>query len=105
MSKARDALLMWLVHEHGFQLEVPFKGLSGKRRFRFDAALPDGGVAVDYHGWGAGAGHMYREKQAGDHEKSNEAQLLGWRYIVCDALSVESGRCMEYVDKALGVKP
>jgi hypothetical protein len=106
VSSTRDALLWLLKLEKGFALEVPFRGLSGKRRFRFDAAHEDTRVAVDYHGWGYGTGaHMYREKQAGDHEKLNEAVLCGWVYLVCDARSVESGRCVEYVDAALRNAP
>lgn len=110
MSRTRDSLLELLVYGHGFQVEVPFRGLNGKRRFKFDAARPAdveasgagyAGIAVDYHGWGAGAGHIYREKQAGDHEKLSEAQLCGWVYIVCNALSVNNGRCVEYIELAM----
>jgi hypothetical protein len=102
VSTTRDSLLWLLKLEFGFALEVPFRGLSGKRRFRFDAAHEGKRVAVDYHGWGHGSGaHMYREKQAGDHEKANEAALCGWAYLVCDARSVDNGKCVEYVERAL----
>lgn len=103
VSRALDDLGLWLTHQHGFAAEVPFKGLSGKRRFRFDFALDTsrGGVAVDYHGYGSGAAHKARNKQAGDHDKLNEAQLAGYTYIVCNAISVASGRCMEHIEMAL----
>lgn len=99
-----ERLLLWLERERGFAREVRFRGLSGTRRFRFDAAREDVKVAVDYHGWGTGAAHQARGKQAGDHEKSNEAVLCGWTYLICDAVSVGSGKCMDYVDQALRVR-
>ncbi len=105
MSRTRDDLLSDL-DLLGFEREVRFRGLSGKRRFKFDSAYvsPDGGtrVAVDYHGWGSGAGHMARGKQSGDHEKANEAMLCGWKYVVCDAINVGDGRCWSWVMMALG---
>ena len=99
MSATRDRLLWWLRLEHGFTLEVPFRGLSGTRRFRFDAAIPDRKLAVEYQG--VGRGHQWASAQAIDHEKLSEAQLCGWRVLVCDASSVNNGRCMAYVDAAL----
>ena len=40
----------------GFAPEVPFRGLSGKRQWRFDFAHPTAMVAVEYQG--KGVGHM-----------------------------------------------
>jgi hypothetical protein len=102
VSRTRDSLLWVLKLEHGFSLEVPFRGLSGKRRFRFDAAHEGKRVAVDYQG--IGAGHQWAKEQATDHEKATEAQLCGWTFILCDAQSVNSGRCVEYVEEALRAK-
>jgi hypothetical protein len=99
LSATRDRLLTYLVHAHGFVLEVPFKGLNGKRRFRFDAAKEERLVAVDY--MGIGAGHQWAKAQATDHEKASEAALCGWTFILCDAQSTNSGKCMEYVETAL----
>lgn len=106
-SPARERLLREL-DALGFVREVPFRGLSGKRRFRFDAALLDGDgerivIGVDYHGFGASGAHQYRGKQAGDHEKVSEAALCGLTYIVCDAISVGSGKCQAYVKQAMEV--
>lgn len=100
MSATRDGLLTVLKHVHGFELEVPFRGLSGRRRFRFDAALTDGRkLALEY--MGIGRGHQWHNEQAMDHEKLTEAQLCGWRVIVCDAVSVNNGRCLAFVETAL----
>lgn len=99
MSATRDRLLTYLVHVHAFSLEVPFRGLSGKRRFRFDAALESRKIACEYQG--IGKGHQWHQAQAVDHEKLSEAAVLGWRVIVCDAQSVNSGKCIEYVEQAM----
>lgn len=100
VSPSRDRLMADL-ESRGFVRELPFRGQSGRRRFAFDAAHERARVAVDYHGFGAGGAHNFRRKRAGDADKLAEAQLCGWLYIVCDAISVQSGRCLEHVDMAL----
>jgi hypothetical protein len=103
MSDTRDALLTYLVHAHGFTLEVPFRGLSGTRRWRWDAARLNadetGGVAVEYQGFGPG--HQWSAGMERDMEKLSEGQLCGWTVIVCGSSSVNSGRCYELVELAL----
>lgn len=100
VSPARDRLMSDL-DERDFVREVRFRGRSGKRLFRFDAADPRRRIAVDFHGFGGGGAHNYRGKKAGDADKLNEAQLCGWTYLVCDAISVNSGRCLAHVDAAI----
>jgi hypothetical protein len=100
MSKTRDDLLMVLQHAYGMELEVPFKGISGTRRYRFDAADRERRVAVEYQG--IGRGHQWASEQAKDWEKLNEATLCGWTVILCSAEMVNNGRCREYIDRALG---
>jgi hypothetical protein len=99
VSNTRDSLLFLLKLEKGFELEVPFRGLSGKRRFRWDAADAARKLAVEYQG--IGRGHQWASAQAVDHEKLSEAALCGWRVIVCDAQSVNNGKCIEYIEAAL----
>jgi hypothetical protein len=100
MSQTRDNLLTVLKTLHGFELEVPFTGLSGRRRWRFDAALTDGRrVALEYQG--IGRGHQWHKEQAKDHEKQSEAALCGWTLIVCDAELVNNGKCLQFVEMAL----
>lgn len=100
MSDTRERLLTWL-DQLGFAREVPFRGLNGKRRFRFDAAHEGKRVAIDYQG--IGRGHRWHEQQATDHEKASEAALCGWTLLLCDAISVNNGRCLQYIEKALEV--
>jgi hypothetical protein len=78
---------------------VPFRGLSGQRRFRWDAAKPDRMVALEYQG--IGRGHQWHVQQATDHEKLTEGQLCGGTVIACDAQSANSGRCVEWIEAAL----
>lgn len=98
-----ERLMLVLTSQYGFATEVPFGGLSGRRRFRFDAAHEAAQVAVDYQG--IGRGHQWANEQAIDHEKATEAQLCGWTFILCDAQSVNNGRCLEYVERALHTTP
>jgi len=92
--------MMTLKHVYRFELEVPFTGLSGKRGWIFDAALTDGRmVALEYQG--IGPGHQWPKQQAKDHEKASEAALCGGTLIFCDAISVNNGRCLEFVETAL----
>jgi hypothetical protein len=102
MSSTRDDLLWWLTLHHGFTLEVPFKGLSGKRRFRWDAAREDLMIAVEYQG--QGIGHNIAPNQASDHEKISEGTLCGWLVIVVDASSVNNGKAFDYITQALEVR-
>ena len=102
MSATRDSLLQYLVLVHGFALEVPFTGLSGKRRFRWDAADAERRVACEYQG--IGPGHTWHREQARDHEKLNEGALCGWLVIVCSAESVNNGSCFEHVEAAMRIR-
>jgi hypothetical protein len=102
MSATRDTLLTVLTAAYGFALEVPFRGLSGKRRFRWDAADEARKIAVEYQG--VGAGHQWAKEQAKDHEKLNEAILCGWQVIQCSAESVNNGVCLAYIDAAIAVR-
>lgn len=102
-SPSREKL-MGALEGRGFAREVPFRGQNGRRRFAFDAAHEGLRVAVDYHGFGSGAAHTYRKKKAGDADKLNEAQLCGWIYFVCDAITVNAGRCLDQVDAAIAMR-
>ncbi len=83
---------------YGFELEVKFKGLSGKRQFRWDAAY--GRVAVEY----MGKGPAHSAPGSGltrDYDKLTQGQLCGWLVIPCNSDMVNDGRCIEYVERAL----
>jgi hypothetical protein len=97
MSRTRDAFLDWLVLVHGFALEVPFRGLSGKRRWRWDACKDQ--VAVEYHGQGAHTSYVAGTWR--DQEKVTEGQLCGFVVLQCNAMTVREGTCHHWVERAL----
>lgn len=104
-SPARDSLIAAL-EQRGFTREVPFGGVSGVRRFRFDAGRADLKIGVDYHGFGGfkGQAHTSKKSKANDHDKLNETQLCGWLYLVCNSTSVASGQCLHQIDKAVALR-
>ena len=83
----------------GFEPEVRFGGVSGKRRWRFDYAIPDKKVAVEYHV--QGASHFGLKGAWRDQAKASEATVCGWRLVTCNAGSVEDGRCQAWIDHLL----
>lgn len=92
----KDDITLYM-HALGFPAEVPFKGLTGKRKWRWDWAAH--GVAVEYHG--IGVGHQGVAGSWRDHEKVTEGQLCGWIVIQCNAGSVRDGRCFNWIERAL----
>ena len=94
-----DALALVLVHRYGFLPEHPFPGLSGRRRFRWDFALPPRRLAVEYHGFGPG--HQYNAGISRDYEKASEGALCGWTVLLCNSVHVQSGACLRWVEHAL----
>lgn len=95
---------LWL-ESLGFEPEYPFKGRSGKRRFRFDWAfvgeMPKAFVKVAVEYDGSGVGHQSISGTWADQEKSNEAQLCGWRLIRCNPMTTRTGKCQEWIEAAL----
>lgn len=81
----------------GFQAEVPFRGLTGKRKWRWDWARDK--VAVEYHG--LGGGHQSVRGTWRDHEKTTEGILCGYTVIQCNVDTVSKGRCYEWIDLAM----
>lgn len=98
-TRTRDDFLAVLEREFGFAREVRFRGISGARQWRFDAAREDRKIAVEYHGQGAHTSHIAGAWR--DHEKITEAQLCGWLVIQCNVESVRDGRCLAWVERAL----
>lgn len=93
----------------GFEQEVPFTGLSGKRRYRWDFCRD--WIAVEYHGFGRGkekgeerGGHETRAGLTRDREKVTEGQLCGYTVIQCSAETIEDGRCQTWIETALQLR-
>ncbi len=91
--------LFGILAHYGFELEYPFKGRSGKRRFRFDAAKPEIMLAVEYDGHGVG--HQSISGTWADADKSNEAQMVGWMILRCNVATARSGYCIDIIEEAM----
>jgi hypothetical protein len=96
---AREDWHLWL-SLMGFESEVPFKGLSGKRRYRWDFAK--GKVAVEFQG--KGAGHQSYRGVERDYDKVTQGQLCGFTVIQCSAESVTDGRCQSWIEAAIQMR-
>lgn len=105
MSDAEEALA-FQVRALGLpepEREHRFRGLSGKRRWRFDLAWPEHMVACEVEGgtWVRGR-HNRPEGYQRDCEKYSEAALCGWQVIRVTTAMVYDGTAIGYVEKALG---
>lgn len=76
------------------------------RKWRLDFCWLNEKIAMEYHGiFGAHkAGHQAMAKLMRDYEKSNEANLLGWTYLVITAQTVQNGQALWWIEKALGLQ-
>lgn len=94
--------LAWFLHELGFEPEVAFKGVSGKRRWVVDWLYERNGkkVAVEYQG--RGVGHQSVKGSYRDHDKNTELQVCGYTAIQCNARSVGDGWCFKWIEAAMG---
>lgn len=73
------------------------------RRWRFDFAWPDHGLAVEVDGgtWSGGR-HTRGAGYEKDSEKINAANLLGWTCLRYTSSMVKSGRAAREIAEALG---
>ena len=78
-----------------------YQAIKG-RKFRFDFAWIERKLLVEINGgtYTVGA-HSTGKGIARDYEKSNLAQLQGWRCLAFDGKAVRSGEAVEVVRKAL----
>ena len=82
--------------------EYPFRGQTGKRRWRFDYAWPAQMVCFEREGgtWRGGR-HTSGAGYAKDCEKYSEAAIAGWRVIRCTADQIQSGLAIELLLAAM----
>jgi hypothetical protein len=69
-----------------FWREYPF---HPERKWRFDFAIPEKKIAIEYQGgiFMAKSGHSSIKGQSRDQEKMNQAQILGWKVLSYNALN------------------
>jgi len=70
------------------------------RHWRFDYALPDLGIAIEYEGlYSKKSRHTSIKGFREDCRKYNEAALLGWVVIRVTNDMLKSGEVMDYLEK------
>ncbi len=85
-----------------FEREVPFRGISGKRRWRFDYARPELMLAVEYDGiMSYGPSHTSISGIMRDAEKSTDAAICGWMLLRVNAKTIGSGVAQRWVELAI----
>jgi very-short-patch-repair endonuclease len=90
------------VHIRAYELPQPVRELrlDPGRRFRFDFAWPEQGLAVEVDGgeYLAGRGHHYNaEGIARDREKAILADRLGWTVLHFTGRQVRSGEAIDAI--------
>ena len=75
--------VLWVLHREGtipaYVEELEF---HPNRKFRFDWAIPDLMIAIEYEGiFSKKSGHTTISGYTKDCEKYNSAQLLGWKVL------------------------
>lgn len=104
MSKLEDAVAT-RIKQLGLPEPVrqfPFKGLSGKRRFKCDFAWPDHGVIMEVEGGTFVRGrHVTGGGFHNDCIKYNELAACGWTLIRADAVMVKDDSWVPYLELAL----
>ncbi|RCS70155.1 hypothetical protein [Vibrio casei] len=98
---------LFLSHINSLGLAAPeseyrFKGLCGKRRWRFDFAYPDLMLAIEIEGGVYAKGRHTRGKgYEQDCEKYNAATAMGWRVFRFTTGMVKSGEAVSVIEGLL----
>lgn len=95
------ALLRLLEHllRPGWQVQLEHR-FHPTRRWRFDLALPEVGLAVEIDGGGWVHGRHHREQgRRDDEEKRQAAESLGWRVLRVGWEHVKSGEALDLIQR------
>ena len=101
-SSQSTALLLWQIRH---ATSVPWPTLEFRfhetRKWRFDLAWESVKLAVEIDGgiWRRGGGAHTGTGHLRDMEKSNEAQLLGWRVFHFTPQQVKSGEALAFIER------
>jgi hypothetical protein len=71
------------------------------RKYRADWALVDLKIVIEYDGL---ADHATQRGMWKDSEKGNLAQLDGWLFLRVNAASINDGRAVAWVERAIAVR-
>lgn len=90
-----------LAHKHDSPVVFEHR-FHPKRKWRFDVAFPERKIAAEIDGavWTQGR-HTQGKGFIADQEKTNEAQLLGWKVYRFVTADLETGRFLDVMERAL----
>lgn len=76
------------------------------RQYEFDLACEELKIAIEYQGgvYMKKSGHTNIVGQTRDWNKANEAQLMGWIVIFCNAETVKSGETLYHIKRAIKLR-
>lgn len=79
---------------------------ASPRKWRFDFCWPHLCVAVEFQGgiFHGKRGHSSVTGLMRDYEKFTEASLRGWTLILITPQTIQNGKALEWVERALGLK-
>ena len=99
--KKNPYLIQMYLEAHGIAYEKEYLGIPG-RKYRFDFAVPEKKIAIEYEGgtWTGGA-HTRAGHYASDCEKYSLAALHGWKVIRITADMLQSKKGAEPVARTL----
>lgn len=87
---------------HGLTDPVPEFRFHPTRKWRFDFAWPERGLALEVEGGAWTSGRHTRGKGfVSDLEKYNAAVLMGWRVLRCTPKQLKSGEIFEVIKEAM----
>jgi hypothetical protein len=86
--------------ENGMKVEREYR-FHPTRKWRFDYALPEFMVAVEFNGMFGGMAHRSVREAIKDSEKLNQAQILGWIVVQVNTASIRDGSAYADIDAAI----
>lgn len=99
----KQELALWLTSEYGDAIIPEFR-FHPTRKWRFDFALPELKVAIEFDGLFGGTAHRSINMVAKDSEKINEAQLHGWIVVRCNTINLRDGTGYDAIERAVSMR-
>lgn len=98
----RNVLFDQMCVQHGIQIPVSEYLFHPTRQWRFDYCWPEHDLFLEVQGGlFTGGRHVQGAALLKEHEKLNEASVLGWRPIFCQPKDVETGAVFALIKRAI----
>ncbi len=102
-AKEKVALVAWLHHTYPGQVVSEYR-FHPTRRWRFDWALPDLKVAIEFEGVVSKSAHTTVTNVLNDSAKFNEAALAGWLVVRTNTPNLRDGSGYQAIERAVAQK-